>query len=252
MSTFATTSPIVAHVEANSGTIRLIASDRQDTLVDVRPHDASRQADVRSATEARIRYDNGRLSISPAKFGFLGYRMGGVDITIELPSHSRIHAAVASAEVLADGEFAEVKFESASGDLTVEAISGAVKASTASGSVAVGRLKGDLNFQTASGLLSLDRLHGNVKHQAASGSVSIACAQAGHIVAHTSSGEIEIGIPEGTAAQLDVMTRSGVVTNTLPTADGPAEGDETLGVDVRTGSGDVGIHRSTLKADRAN
>jgi DUF4097 and DUF4098 domain-containing protein YvlB len=249
MPTFQTPGPITARVEANAGSIRLIAGERTDTVVEVRPRDESRQADVRAAEQARVRYSNGKLGVTFAKFGFLGLRMGAVDIVIELPSHSRVDAAVASADVHADGEFADFRFASASGNLTVESITGGAKIATASGDAAVDHLNGatsyrSMKFQAASGALTVDRLTGNVKSQTASGSVSIGTAVSGALVAHTSSGAVEIGIPEGTAAQLDIMTGSGVVTNRLQSSDGPEQGDETLVVRVRTGSGDVDIHRA--------
>jgi DUF4097 and DUF4098 domain-containing protein YvlB len=244
MPTFETPEPITVRVEASSGSIRLIATDRADTVVQVRPHDECRSADVRSAQDACVHYANNKLAVSPAKFGFLGARMGAVDITIELPSRSRVHAAVASAEVQADGEFAEFTFNSASGNLIVDSISGAARVSTASGDATIELLDGNLNFQAASGSVSLDRLRGNIKSQTASGSASIARAASGAVVAHTSCGEVAVGIPEGTAARLDIITGSGTVTNRLEPSDGPEDGDHTLSVAVRTGSGDVDVHRA--------
>ena len=242
--TFATPEPITARVAANSGSIRLSASDRTDTVVEVRPRNASRPADVRSAEEARVFCANGKLAVEPGRFGFMGYRMGAVDITIELPSHSRVHAQVASAEVQAEGEFADFKFDSASGSVIVDSITGSANVSTASGDARIHQVDGNLKFQSASGSLSVDRLRGNLKAQTASGSAGIASAISGAVVAHTSSGQVEIGVPEGTAARLDIMTGSGVVRNRLQPSDGPAQGDDTLAVRVRTGSGDVDIHRS--------
>jgi DUF4097 and DUF4098 domain-containing protein YvlB len=248
MPTFATPDPITARVEASSGSIRLVATERSDTVVEVRPRDESRSADVRSAEQARVYYSNGKLAVSPAKFGLLGYRMGAVDIVIELPSRSRVHVAVASADVHADGEFANFGFDSASGRLEVQSISGSAKVATASGDAAIADLDGDAKFQAASGSLLLDRLRGNVKSQTASGSVSVAAAVNGAVVAHTSSGDVEIGIPDGTAAQLDIITGSGTVTNRLQPTEGPEKGDDTVVVQVRTGSGDVDVHRALTAA----
>jgi hypothetical protein len=64
----------------------------------------------------------------------------------------------------------------------------------------------------------------------------------------TASGEVVVGIAEGTAAQLDLRTRSGEVRNSLAASDGPAEGDEKLVVHARTGSGDVIVQRATAEA----
>jgi DUF4097 and DUF4098 domain-containing protein YvlB len=146
--------------------------------------------------------------------------------------------------VHAGGEFTDVRFSSASGDLTIQSISGAAKISTASGGATVGDLDGDLKFQTASGALSVRRLRGRLTAQSASGSVGITTAIGGSVSAQTSSGDVEVGIAEGTAARLDMLTGSGVVANRLTPSDGPAEGDETLLIHTRTGSGDVDIHRS--------
>ncbi|ORV10357.1 DUF4097 family beta strand repeat-containing protein [Mycobacterium celatum] len=244
MPTFATPEPISARIDAGEGSIRLIATDRTDTVVEVRPRDPNRQADVRSAEQARVSYANGQLAVAPAKFGFLGYRMGAVDIIVKLPSRSRVRAAVASADVHADGEFADFDLASASGSLAAQSITGQLKAATASGGADIGELDGDVNFSTASGSLSLGRLRGRVKSQTASGSVHIAAAVSGAVVAYTSSGAVEVGVPEGSAARLDIVTGSGVITNRLEPSGGPEEGDETLSVKVRTGSGDVDIHRA--------
>lgn len=244
MPTFATPEPISARIDAAAGSIRLIATDRTDTVVEVSPRDPDRPADVRAAEQARVSCANGQLTVAPAKFGFLGYRMGAVDIVVELPSHSRIRVAVASADVHADGEFADFDFSSASGSLVAQSITGRLKASASSGGADIGELDGDLKFQAASGSLSLDRLRGQVKSQTASGSVRIAAAVTGAVTAYTSSGAVEIGVPEGSAARLDIMTGSGLITNRLEPAGGPEDGDETLTVKVRTGSGDVDIHRA--------
>jgi transcriptional regulator with GAF, ATPase, and Fis domain len=74
--------------------------------------------------------------------------------------------------------------------------------------------------------------------------LTIASAVRDAISACTSSGEVGVGVAEGTAARLDLITRSGAVTNLLKSADAPAEGDATLLIHVRTGSGDIGIHRA--------
>ena len=82
----------------------------------------------------------------------------------------------------------------------------------------------------------------------ASGSSVVTRAVSGAFTAQTGSGEVEVGIPQGTAARLDVRSKSGVVTNALEEADGPAEGDETLVVQVHTQSGDIMVRRSPAPA----
>jgi DUF4097 and DUF4098 domain-containing protein YvlB len=245
MPTFDTPTPIVAAVAAGAGSVHLIASQRTDTVVVVRPRDPSRDADVRSAEAAHVAYAHGELTVTPAKAGFLGIGIGAVDIVIELPTNSRVHAHVASADVAADGDYGDFTFASAAGRLAVQSISGTAKVSTASGDVAIDALEGDLTFQAASATLTLQRLRGRLKSRTASGSLYVGAAVSGSLDACTASGEVGMGIPAGTAARLDIVTGSGTVTNHLEHSAGPADGDQTVTVDVRTASGHVEIGRAT-------
>ncbi len=269
MPTFDTPEPISVRVEAAAGSVRLVAADRDDTIVTVRAHDEARAADVRAADQTQVYYDNGKLTVS-ARRGFALFRGGAVDIDIALPSRSRLKASVASADVRAEGAFADCKITSASGDVDVDDVEGNLKATTASGSITVqsvagnasvatasgnatiGELDGDLVFKAASGDLSVARLCGDMRAQTASGSVAVTTAVRGAISAFTSSGEVGVGVVEGTAARLDLITGSGAVTNQLESADGPAEGDDTLLIHVRTGSGDIDIHRAVATHSTAS
>lgn len=265
MPTFDTPQPITATVEISAGAVRLVAGDRNDTVVEVRPRDEGRSHDVKAAEQVRVDFDDGALTVSSQR-GFSFPRRGAVIVDIALPSRSRLHASAASANITAEGRYGDCKFASASGDLEVGSVVGNLKAdtasggisvrdingsasvSTASGDAAIGDLDGDVKFRAASGSLMVRRLHGNLNAQTASGDVSAATAVNGGVSVQTSSGEVVVGIAEGTAAQLDLRTGSGEVRNLLTPADGPADGEETLVVHVRTGSGDVVVQRATADA----
>jgi DUF4097 and DUF4098 domain-containing protein YvlB len=266
MPTFHTPEPILAYVELVSGSVTLSASDRDDTVVEVRPHDPSRSSDVKAAEQARIDFRNGRLTVKTGKKYISIGRGGAVDIDIALPSGSRLETASVSGDVQADGALAECKLSTVSGDLRVDVVDGNFKSdsvsgdivaqsvtgnvtvSTVSGDVTIDQLEGDVKFQAASGGIIIGRLRGIAKAQTASGSIVVTRAVNGALTAQSGSGEVEVGIPQGTAARLDLRTRSGVVTNALDEADGPAEDDETLVVQVHTGSGDIMVRRSPAPA----
>jgi DUF4097 and DUF4098 domain-containing protein YvlB len=263
MPTFRTPEPILADVELVAGSVTLTASDRDDTVVEVRPRDPSRPSDVRAAEQARVDFRNGRLAVKTGKKYISIGRGGTVDIDIALPSSSRMEVASVSADVQADGVLAEcklstvsgglrvdvvdgnIKADSVSGDITAQSVTGYVTVSTASGDVTIDQLEGDVKFQAASGGITIGRLRGHAKAQTASGSIVVTRAVNGAFTANTGSGEVEVGIPQGTAARLDLKTKSGVVTNALEEADGPIEDDETLIVQARTGSGDIMVRRSS-------
>ncbi len=263
MPTFPTPDPITASVELVTGSVHVVATDRDDTVVEVRPRDPNRVSDIRLAEQARVDFRNGTLSVSAGKrFISLG-RGGAVTVDIELPSRSRLQVSSVSAEVRADGEFGECRFSAVSGDASVDSVRGNIKADSASGGITVANLKGaaaiatasgdatigelggDVKFRAASGSLSVKHLQGAVNAQTSSGDIAVAAAVTGGVSVQTSSGDVEIGVPEGTSARLDLQTHSGEVRNTLRPSDGPVEGDETLKVHVRTGSGDISVQRST-------
>lgn len=261
MPTFETPEPITASVEIVRGSLRLVASDRSDTAVEVSPRDPNRASDVRAADAVRVEFHHGTLTVLAEKrFVSLG---GAVTVDIELPSRSRLQVSSASANIRADGEFGDFRFATASGDavvgvvvgnikadsasgaITVDSLTGAAVISTASGDATVGGLAGDIKFRAASGSLSVRHLDGYVKAHTASGDVTVADAANGGVSVQTASGDSEVGIPEGTAAQLDLRTHSGKVRNTLQPTDGPVDGDATLRVNVRTASGDISVRRAT-------
>ncbi len=262
MPRFDTPEPITASVEISAGDVRVVASQREDTIVEVRPRDDTRSHDVKAAEQVRVDFHNGTLAVASRR-GFSLPRRGAVVVDIALPAGSRLSAAVASANVDLEGEFGDCTFASASGDLTVGSVTGNVRADTASGDITVTSLRGaaeiaaasgnawlagldgEVKFRAASGSLRVGVLHGVVNTQTASGDVTVTAAVRGNICAQTSSGEVAIGIAEGTAAQLDVRTSSGSVRNSLSSSDGPAPGEQTLVVSATTRSADVIIQRAS-------
>jgi Putative adhesin len=262
MPTFPTPGPITVRIQAGAGSIRLVATDRPDTDVQVRPRDASSGSDARAAEHTRVDFRDGKLVVSGAKRGVPHFAGGAVDIEVALPSRSRLHVSTAAAGVRAEGEFADVRFATGSGEVEIDTVVGKIKGATASGSVAVhaaegsasvatasgdvtiGRLDGELKFRAASGSLFVDRLCGHVRSRTSSGSVRVAEAIRGGVSAGCSSGEVAVGVAEGTAVRLDILTGSGAVVSSLEPSDGPEPGDETFLLQVRSGPGDVDVHRA--------
>ena len=141
-----------------------------------------------------------------------------------------------------------MKVDNVSGGISVRVVKRSASVSTVSGDATFGELRGDIKFQAASGSLTVGRLEGNLNAQTASGDVNVATAVNGGVSVQTASGEVVLGIAEGTAAQLDLRTKSGEVRNSLTSSDGPVAGDETLVVHARTGSGDIVVQRATAEA----
>ena len=101
MPAFDTLEPISVAIELAVGDVRLDASDRADTVVHVRPADESHEPDVRAAEQTRVEYAAGRLLVAAPKsrgrslFG----KPGSIDVAIELPAGSQLHADTGAASV---------------------------------------------------------------------------------------------------------------------------------------------------------
>ncbi|MFD9904188.1 DUF4097 domain-containing protein [Streptomyces sp. NPDC059063] len=281
MPSFDTPEPIVATGRVEAGAIRFSASDRADTVVEVRPRDPKRDQDVRAAEQTEISFANGTLTLRTPKQRYLVRRHGTVDITVELPTGSRIDVTGAWAQILGEGHLGETRVKTSSGDIrldttgplqatashgsiTVDRVDGPAEITTSTGSVRVGLIDGtavlknshgtttvaaatgDLRANGAHGDIDITRAEASVTATTAHGAVRVGEVARGTVQLETSYGAIEVGVREGTAAWLDVSSGSGQVRNTLNTSDTPNKTEDTVEVRARTRHGNIDILRAKI------
>src|SRR5687767_12904917 len=127
MPVFSTPTPPAVHVDLPAGDLRLCATERQDTVVEVRPAEpASSDAYARSIL---VEQADGVITVK-APDGQRSRRAVHVDIA--LPEGSSLLAHTASTDVTTTGRLGEVAITCASGDVTVEHAV-ALRITTASG-----------------------------------------------------------------------------------------------------------------------
>jgi hypothetical protein len=282
MPTFDTPEPISATVELGVGDLRIVASDRTDTMVEVRPSDPAKKADATAAEQTRVEYASGRLLIkAPKGWRQYSFRGGGesVEVQIELPAGSHLRGDTGVAALRCQGRLGECRYKTGLGDIQLDQ-AGAVQLRTGMGDVAVERAAGDAEVTTGSGSVRIDRIDGaavvknsdgdtwigeiigNLRVNAANGRISVdrACETVaaksangdvrlgevahGTVDAQTALGKVEIGIRDGVAAWLDLNTRFGRVHNDLDPSERPGPGEDAVEVRARTSFGDITIHRS--------
>ena len=289
MPVFETPEPISAVVEVAAGDIRIDAGDRHDTVVEVRPSDPARRADVTAAEQTRVEYAAGRLvvkttqrwrSYSPFSHG------GSVDVQVQLPTGSSVSGRAAMAAFRCSGSLAGCEVKSSLGDIHVEEAATAelttsagdvslehardsARVSTSTGTLRVGRVDGtavlknsngdvrvdhaggDLRIATANGDIAVGGAGGSLVAKTAKGDIRVSAA-GGPVVAETGFGEVEIAIPDGVAAWLDLVTGFGQLQNTLEESEPPGPDDASIEVRVRTGYGDITIRRAHRPASIAS
>ncbi|MEU8958193.1 DUF4097 family beta strand repeat-containing protein [Streptomyces sp. NPDC048518] len=282
MPAFDTPKPISATVTIEVGTLRIVAGDRTDTVVDVRPSSPSRDADVRAAERTRVEYSHGKLLVKGPKERSLFGKGSSVDVDIALPAGSEVRATSTMGHITAEGALGESEFKTSAGDLQIERtagvrattgfgdvrigyadgaahaasgsgeirlgeIRGEVVAKNSNGPVGLGDIEGDVTVKTSNGSVTVDRAAADVSVKTACGSIQVGELVRGTSELETAAGKIDVGIREGTAAWLDVRTGGGVVRQSLEesgTSQAPADATDTLKLRARSGFGDITVHRA--------
>ncbi|HEU5421054.1 MAG TPA: DUF4097 family beta strand repeat-containing protein [Streptosporangiaceae bacterium] len=280
MPVFDTPQPVPMVIDVVAGDIRITASERADTIIEVRPSDPSHDPDVRAAEQTRVEETAAGLLVKGPRqrSRSLVSKVGAVDLTIELPSGSTIRADAAIGAVRAAGPLGECRIKTSAGDIDVEQagpadltcgagaitadrvtghaeissgagririgeVDGTAAVKNANGDIWVGQVTGDLRMRTANGDLTVGRADAGVTASTATGAIRAGDIRRGTVSLKTGFGEIEIGIREGTAARLDVSTGFGRVHNDLTAADSPGEAADRAEVRARTSYGDIRIRR---------
>jgi Putative adhesin len=280
MPNFETTKPISATIDVAVGDVRLTAGDRATTVVEVAPSDASNPEDVKVAEMTRVEYANDQLLVKGPKLRSWLSRSGGgsIDVTIELPARSHVHGTLGLGDFHCDGRLADCRIKtglgriglgqadtlnlrSGAGDISVDRAEGRAEVTAGSGDVRlreldgtavvknsngdtwVGVAKDDLRLNAANGSIAVDVAQANVGAKSANGDVRIGEVARGSIALETKIGNLEIGIPEGTAAWLDVRSQFGQIRNGLDAADAPETPADAVDVRARTSVGEIVIRR---------
>ncbi|MGW9029501.1 DUF4097 family beta strand repeat-containing protein [Streptomyces sp. NPDC055722] len=278
MPSFDTPEPISVTAHVGAGSIRFTASDRLDTVVEVRPLNPKRDKDVRAAEQTEVAYASGVLTVRTKERRLIG-PSGAVDVMVDLPTGSRIDMNGSWTQVLGEGRLGEVRVKASGGDvrldstgplqltvshgsITVDRVEGMAEVVTSFGSLRVGTVDGpavlknshgtttvgaaigDLQVSGAHGNIDITRAEGSVTATTAHGTLRVDEVARGTIQLETAYGAIEVGIREGTAAWLDVSSERGQVRNTLAASEAPEETEDTVEVRARTRWGNIDVRRA--------
>ncbi|MFB6849902.1 DUF4097 domain-containing protein [Streptomyces sp. NPDC056373] len=269
---------VTARVEA--GSIRFIAGDRLDTVVEVHPRNPEREPDARTADQTEVTYVGGVLTVWTPKANLFGLgRTGVVDVTVELPTGSHVDMTGAWVQVLGEGRLGEVgvktsvgdirldatgpvKLTASHGSITVDRVEGMAEITSSTGDVRVGTIEGPAVLKNSNGTTTVGTVTGELRLSGTNGGSDIARAEGpvtgtatngylrfgevsgGEVQLETSNGVIEVGIREGTAAWLDVSSQRGQVRNALATSGAPEHTENTVKVRARTNWGTIDIRRA--------
>jgi DUF4097 and DUF4098 domain-containing protein YvlB len=278
MHTFETPNPVNLRVELWQGSVDITAEDTQTTTVELTAvHGDPGAQDIIDNAKVEQRGDEIVVLMPKIKSG-LFRRSAEVEARIVVPKQSNARVETASADVATHGELGNIDIASGSGDVEVDqaaranvrtgsgdislrAVHGDCSTKSGSADVSLGKIGGDCDVLSGSGDVIIEEIVGSLKVKAGSGDIVVKSSgdgvdamagsgdlllrrvERGRVKAKTGSGDITVGVADGTAAYLDIMTVTGDVSSELDGSEAPVDGELTAEIFVQTGSGDVVLQR---------
>ena len=280
MPTYTTPTPIDLAITMLVGVIEVVAGERGDTVVTVTPTNPGKAADRRGAEETRVDFDGTRLTITGPRprISWIG-PSESVDVTVELPSGSRLTSENSIGGVRTTGRLGATRIKCSSGPVELDSIGdlwlrashgnatvgtadgeieitadhGQIRVGTVSGdatlkashgSIEVGECGGDVDAKLSYGDLAVTRALGSVTAKTAYGSIQLREVSSGSIQVESGYGQVAIGVRPGVPAWLDLSSKDGRVRNELDSDGAPDETERAVAVRARTQWGDISIRRA--------
>jgi len=196
--------------------VRLAVSDRTDTIVEVRPSDPNKTADIKAAENTRVEYDDATRTLSivsrkpRSRFvNFSSKRPESIDVVIQLPTDSDVRGEADLGDFQADGalgtvvlktdlgavrlaETGPLSLRAGLGQVTVEGVSGSAEVHSGSGDIRIGAVDGTADVSTGNGKARVGVVTGPATVKGSNGSVSVDRALT-DITAASANGEVRIG-----------------------------------------------------------
>jgi hypothetical protein len=281
MPTFDTPEPITADIEPGVGYLTVVAGDRVDTVVEIRPTDPDDESDVDAAERTTVDFAGNTLTIRGPKRSPFNWsnKSRSIDITVELPAGSHLDGKNGLGDLTATGPLGDVSYKtgaghvqfdetaalsvnSGAGNVLGNRVTGKASVTTGSGRLQVGELAaggvlnnsngstvvgaagGPVKIRSANGDITVEAAADDVEAKTANGAVRVLDAVRGSLTLHTAMGEIEVGIHAGSAAWLDVQTKFGLVRNEMTTSEAPVEHADKIAIHANTAFGDVIVRRA--------
>lgn len=280
MSTFPTPDGVSVTVNLPVGDLLLIASDRSDTVVS--PHGTD-------PSMVRVHYEDHRLVVdgpSPRNgwAGWLGFGES-IQVRIDVPEGATVNGVALEGGLRSVGRLGACTFRTDCGEIVLDAtgplnlttdsgdisvrqvtghaevtsdsgvvqihrIDGSAGISNAYGETTIGEVTGDLRLRGSDADVLIDRTHGNVDVYTGSGDIRVAEVVGGAVSATSDCGSIDICVPEGAVAALDLRAPKGHVRNPFQESEPDSPFGEHIKVHAHSHCGDVSLTRFKSKPNR--
>jgi hypothetical protein len=217
MQKFQTPSPVTVVLDIPAGQVRLVASERSDTVVEVLPSEASKRRDAKAAQQTTVEFGEGVLRIATADPNKILGSSGSLAVTIALPAGSRVEGKAGAAELYSTGRLGEVAFDGGYRTVELDEV-------------------GSARIKMHMGDVSIAKLTGPAQLRNGKGDITVAEAVAGAVDLRTDMGDLKIAAAPGVSGTLDASSAHGRITNALKNSEGAGAG---LNIKATTSQGDI-------------
>jgi DUF4097 and DUF4098 domain-containing protein YvlB len=248
--TFHTPLPLELEVGIPSGDIDIETTEGEESHIVV-------EGDERLLSEVEIRQDGNRVVVAYRGKGKFGFSFSpftlvwGEDLRVRatVPHGAGVKVKTASADTGVSGRVGSLEINSVSGDVRVRGeVGGGATVKTVSGDAQLDRVGGNLSVQAVSGDVRVGPIGGSADTKTVSGDVRLEAVSAGDVRFTSVSGDIEIGIAQGSAVDVDAGSTSGDLSSEVPLGSDPLDAGDgsapTVVLRGRTVSGDVKVFRA--------
>ena len=282
--TFQTPGETRLDIRLGAGEVRIETAEVQETTVVLEPlrdNDASKAAVENARLELRDRGDGHEVVIDVRDRGRGIFRNAEVLVAVTSPEGASVESKSGSADVEGHGRFGSVEVETgsgdvefgelagdaninaasgdvqlatvggnarvntASGDVQIRSVGGDAKINSASGDVIIREVAGELSVNSASGDVLVREAGSTVGVNTASGDQEIGSVTTGKVTLKSASGDLKVGIREGTSLWVDARSRAGEVRSELPVSELPPDGNgPSVELRANTMSGDITVSRA--------
>jgi hypothetical protein len=262
---FPITGPIDLVARLGHGRVTVTArDDLAEVAVRLSPRDP--QSDI--LARVTVEMQGSTLVVAGPRQGGLADLIGGwrrnhdsIDSVIEVPTGTPIKISSASEDITVTGWCGDTDIATSAprisldhvagdlrlryghGDSRVASVSGSVQLSSGGGSAQFGEVRGALRCKFGSGDLSAEVVRGQLQARAGTASARLGAVY-GNVDLAFGTGPIDIGLPAGVSARVDITSGTGDVHTDLPIEEAPAPAEQTITIRARTGTGDIRIRRA--------
>lgn len=202
------------------------------------------------------------------------YRGDESRFELTVPTGVRVIARAQSGDISISGTQGEVEARAQSGDIKVDDVANRLDIGTLSGDVEAHTVNGDVQIKSVSGDVQVSDFKGDFEGETVSGNIVLRNATGRYVRSHTTSGDlvyegtvdpsgryelsahsgdIRLGIPSNSSAQLTISTWSGALDSDFPITLRPGEhgigSAQAKRFTFEIGGGDARITAETFSGD---